>query len=126
MIREFREFINRGNIVELAVAFILGVAFADVVTTFTDRIINPLIALILPGIDEMAGIGVFGENGSVGAFVGSVINFLIIGLVVFLIVKAYNRMRTQQEDEPAPPSPEVVLLTEIRDSLRTQGPTIRS
>lgn len=116
MIREFREFINRGNIIELAVAFIMGLAFAEVVTTFTDRIVNPLIALLLPGLDALAGFGTFAENGSVGAFLGALINFLIIAWVVFLIVRAYNRMRSDQE--PAVVSEEVVLLTEIRDSLR--------
>lgn len=118
MIREFREFINRGNIVELAVAFIMGVAFANVVTTFTDRMINPLIALLIPGLDELSSFGTFGENGSVGAFLGALINFVIIALVVFFIVKAYNRVRTEQEEKPAVPSEEVVLLTEIRDALR--------
>ncbi|MFP3913817.1 MAG: large conductance mechanosensitive channel protein MscL [Actinomycetota bacterium] len=122
MIQEFREFINRGNIVELAVAFIMGLAFADVVTTFTDRIINPIIALVIPGLDQLAGLGTFGENGSVGAFLGSLINFVIVAWVVFLIVRSYNRMRTRQEqgeEAPPAPSPEVVLLTEIRDSLRS-------
>lgn len=118
MIQEFKEFIDRGNIVELAVAFIMGLAFSDVVTTFTDRIINPLIALVLPGIDNLAGLGTFADNGSVGAFIGAVINFLLIALAAFLIVRAYNRFRRQDEEAPAEPSPEVTLLTEIRDSLR--------
>ena len=117
MLREFREFINRGNIVELAVAFIMGVAFANVVTTFTERIVNPLIALILPGLDNLASLGTFADNGSIGAFIGALINFIIIAFVVFLIVKAYNRFR-RQDEVVAEPSPEVVLLTEIRDSLQ--------
>lgn len=72
MLSEFREFINRGNIVELVVAFIMGLAFAEVVTAFTDRIINPVIALLVPGLDELAGFGTFAENGSVVAFLGAV------------------------------------------------------
>lgn len=119
MIREFREFINRGNIVELAVAFVMAVAFADVVAAFTERIINPLIALVLPGLDELAGLGTFAENGSIGAFLGAVINFLIIAWVVFVVVKAYNRTpRPAEAEAAASPSEEVVLLTEIRDTLR--------
>lgn len=116
MIREFREFIQRGNIVELAVAFIMGLAFADVVTAFTERIVNPLIALILPDLEDLEALGTFAENGSLGAFLGAVINFLIIAVVVFLIVKAYNRVRP--EEEPGSPAEEIILLTEIRDSLR--------
>lgn len=73
MIPEFKEFINRGNIVELAVAFVMSVAFAAVVTTFVDRLINPVIALILPGIDQLADLGTFDANGSIGAGLGAVI-----------------------------------------------------
>ena len=119
MLQEFREFINRGNIVELAVAFIMGVAFADVVTTFTERIVNPLIALILPGLDDLSGLGTFADNGSVGAFIGAVVNFLILAFVVFMMVKAYNRFKRGEPEEPEGPSEEIVLLTEIRDALRT-------
>lgn len=118
MIQEFKDFINRGNLIDLAVAFVLGVAFANVVTVFTDRIINPLIALILPGIDDLAGMGTFAENGSIGAFLGALINFLLVALVLFFVVRAYNRMRA--EEEVAAPSEEIVLLTEIRDSLRAR------
>lgn len=67
MIQEFKEFINRGNIVELAVAFVMGVTFAAVITTFTDRVINPLIAAIFPGLESLDALGAFGENGSIGA-----------------------------------------------------------
>lgn len=118
MIREFRDFINRGNIVELAVAFIMGVAFSDVITTFTDRIVNPFIGLILPGLDNLEGLGTFADGGSIGAFIGAVINFLLVALTLFFIVRAYNRFRTAEEEAPEAPSDEVVLLTEIRDALR--------
>lgn len=126
MIEEFREFINRGNIVELAVAFVMGLAFSGVVTSLVERIINPLIGLIFNTasldtwltfgkIDEATGLPV----GSVGAFIGALVNFLIIAWVLFLVVKAYNRTRPAPEEAPEPgPSEAVVLLTEIRDSLR--------
>lgn len=116
MIQEFNEFVAKGNIVQLAVAFVMGVTFASVITTFTDRIINPIIAWILPGIDNLDAIGTFADNGSIGAFIGALIYFVIVAFVLFLIVKAYSRW--EKEEEPAGPSEEIVLLTEIRDSLR--------
>lgn len=118
MIQEFKEFIAKGNIVQLAVAFVMGVTFASVVTTFTERIVNPVIALILPGIDNLDAIGTFADNGSIGAFIGASIYFVIVAFVLFLIVKAYSRWEKTEEEAPAAPSEEVVLLTEIRDSLR--------
>jgi large conductance mechanosensitive channel len=121
VLQEFREFIDRGNIVELAVAFVLGVTFASVITAITDRLINPLIALVLPGLDSLAALGTFAENGSIGAVLAAIINFLVVALVLFFVVRAYNRMRRREEPvEEAPPEPseEVRLLAEIRDSLR--------
>lgn len=117
MIQEFKEFIAKGNIIQLAVAFVMGITFASVVTTFTERIINPLIALILPGIDNLDAIGTFADNGSIGALIGALIYFVIVAFVLFLIIKAYNRWE-QKEDVPEAPAEEIVLLTEIRDSLR--------
>lgn len=118
MIQEFNEFVAKGNIVQLAVAFVMGVTFASVITTFTDRIINPIIAWILPGIDNLDAIGTFADNGSIGAFLGALIYFVIVAFILFLIVKAYNRWERKEEEAPASPSEEIVLLTEIRDSLR--------
>ena len=122
MIQEFKDFVNRGNIIELAVAFVMGVAFAAVINTFVDRLINPLIALLLPGIDRLAGLGTFGANGSVGAVLGAVINFLVVAWFLFLVVRAYNRMQDRREEAEgeALPSEEITLLTEIRDSLRSR------
>jgi large conductance mechanosensitive channel len=124
MIQEFKNFINRGNLIDLAVAFVLGVAFAALVTTFVERVVNPVIGLIFDtaGLDNWLTFGAVDPTtgapaGSVGAFIGAVINFLIVAFVIFLVVKAYNRMRTAQE---AAPTEEIVLLTEIRDSLRTR------
>lgn len=125
MIQEFKEFINKGNLVDLAVAFVLGLAFASVVDVFVTRVINPLIGLVFntAGLDNAL---LFGEvdpatgvqAGSIGAFIGAIINFLVVAFVLFLVVKAYNRMRAAQEE--AAPSDEIVLLTEIRDSLATR------
>jgi large conductance mechanosensitive channel len=118
VIQEFREFINRGNFIDLAVGFVLGVAVTGVVTTTVERLVMPLIALLVgqPNFDD---IGTFGDQGSVGAVLTALVNFLLIAFVLFLIVKAYNRMQRVTPDQPEPEAdPEdVVLLREIRDSL---------
>ena len=121
MVQEFRDFIERGNLVEFAVAFVMGIAFAAVIGSFVARIVNPLIALVF-SLDGLDNLGTFGDGvgedgvplGSVGAFLGAIINFLIVGLVMFFVVRAYNKMQAPEED--AGPS-EVDLLTEIRDNL---------
>lgn len=129
MVQEFKDFINRGNLVEIAVAFVMGVAFADVIAAFTNRIISPLIGIIL-SLDNLDRVGTFGDAvgedgvpvGSLGAFIEALINFLIVALVMFFVVRAYNRMKAAYDDpaeEEAPePSDEVKLLAEIRDSLK--------
>lgn len=129
MVQEFKDFINRGNLVEIAVAFVMGVAFADVIAAFTSRIVSPLIGMIL-NLENIDRIGTFGDAvgedgvpvGSLGAFIEALINFLIVALVMFFVVRAYNRMKASFEDpveEDAPePSDEVKLLGEIRDALR--------
>lgn len=125
MVKEFREFISRGNLVELAVAFVMGVAFASVVSSFTERIVNPLLGKVF-SLDGLGKLGTFTDTladdgypvGSVGVFIGAVINFMIIAFVMFLVVKAYNRMQAAEEDAaPEEPAEDVVLLREIRDSL---------
>ena len=125
MIREFKEFINRGNLVELAVAFVLGVAFASVVTALTTRVVSPLIGMVFD-LSSLETMGTFGPAdpetglpvGSVGALVQATINFLIVGLVMFFVVRGYNRLKgPDPESEPAPDSEEVVLLRRIAESL---------
>ncbi|MCA1736612.1 MAG: large conductance mechanosensitive channel protein MscL [Actinobacteria bacterium] len=116
MIKEFKEFISRGNLVEIAVAFVLGVAFASVVTTLTERVIGPAIGLVFQ-LDDLSAMGTFGDNGSFGAFLQAIINFVIVAWVMFLVVKAYNRMKTAGE-VPVAPTEDIVLLREIRDSLQ--------
>jgi large conductance mechanosensitive channel len=125
MIGEFKEFINRGNFIDLAVGFVMGVAVTGVVTSIVERLLMPVIAVVF-GQPDFESVGQFacegGEcAGSVGAVVTALINFLLIAVAVFLIVKAYNRMQRKQPDEPEPEADpdEVVLLREIRDALRT-------
>lgn len=125
MIREFKEFINRGNLVELAVAFVLGVAFASVVTALTTRIVSPLIGMVF-NLSSLETMGTFGPAdpetglpiGSVGAFVQASLNFVIVGLVMFFVVKAYNRMQgPPPEAEPEADPEDVVLLRRIADAV---------
>jgi large conductance mechanosensitive channel len=118
MWQEFKDFISRGNLVELAVAVILGLAFASVVSAFTNGIIGGIIGAIFGGAN-FATWNYTTSNGAtiaIGSFIGEVVNFLIVGFVLFLVVKAYNRA-FPREEEPAGPT-EVELLTEIRDELR--------
>jgi large conductance mechanosensitive channel len=117
MIREFKDFINRGNLVEIAVAFVLGVAFAAIITSLTNDIINPLVAKIFT-IQDLADWVV--ADIRIGAFLGAIINFLIVALVLFLVVKAYNRMRRDTEEADEEASEEVVLLREIRDGINAR------
>ena len=118
MLTEFKEFVSRGNLIELAVAVILALAFAAVVSAFTEGIIGGIIGLIFGGANFDAW-NVHTSNGAtiaIGTFFGEVVNFLIVAFVLFLIIRAYNRT-FPKKDEAAGPT-EVELLTEIRDELR--------
>lgn len=105
---EFKEFINRGNVVDLAVAVIIGGAFTSIVTALTTNIINPLITVIAGGgSDAISGLVVPGTDIDFGAFISACINFLIVAFVVFLLVKAVNKAQnigkkiTGKEEEEA-------------------------
>ena len=138
MFREFRDFIARGNVLDLAVAVIIGAAFATITTSLTGDIIMPIVGAIFGGLDfasyftllgpipdtykgdptsyadlKKAGVAVLGW----GQFITVLINFLILAFVIFLLVRAANRSMKKGEDAPAGPS-EVDLLREIRDELR--------
>lgn len=126
-ISEFKEFIMRGNVLDLAVGVVIGAAFTAIVTALVDDIINPIITLIsgegTAGIAEVK-VGIF----PIGDLISAVINFLLIAFVVFWMVKiingAMNRFKKKEEEvaEEAPqPSAEEVLLTEIRDLLKEQS-----
>ena len=123
MLREFRDFINKGNFVDIAVAFVIGVAFGSVITALTQRLVSPLIGMIV-SLPSLERIGQFGPEdpatgvptGSVGAFIEAFLNFLIIAFVMFLVVKIYNQFR--DTEEPTDPPEDIALLREIRDELR--------
>jgi large conductance mechanosensitive channel len=118
MWREFKDFISRGNLVELAVAVILGLAFNAVVQSLVAHVFTPLIAAVI-GQPNFASITIpIGEsNILIGLFLNALLSFVIVAFVLFLVVKAYNRAFPKEEEEAAGPS-EIELLTEIRDELR--------
>jgi large conductance mechanosensitive channel len=126
MLKEFKQFILRGNVVDLAVAVIIGAAFGAIVTSLTDDIIMPLIGVLLGGID-FSGLSVQVGEATIayGKFIQAVINFLIIGLVLFLVVKAMNKAASlgakEQAEAPTAPPEDVKLLAEIRDLLKAQS-----
>ncbi len=140
MLEEFRDFINKGNVVEMAVAFVMGVAFSPIVKSLVDDIIMPPIGLLLGGVD-FSNLGIILTNRGLyetvlaareageaviayGVFINTVITFLITAFAVFLLVRSYNQMkaRFEKKEEAAPAAPlapprDEVLLEEIRDLL---------
>lgn len=146
MLKEFREFAAKGNLVDIAVAFVMGAAFGRVVTSLTEGIVTPLIGLLLGGFDlsekayvikaavpevkDASGVVVQSAVAEVavkwGAFITAIIDFLIVAFVMFLMVKAINRIQKKKEAAP-PAAPELSttekLLMEIRDELRSAPKT---
>lgn len=142
MLREFREFVTRGNVLDLAVAVIIGAAFATITTSLTQDIIMPAVGALFGGLDfsskyvllgtipdsydgpltyaalKAAGVPVLGW----GQFLTVLINFLILAFIIFMIVRSANRMKRKAEEAaPAAEAADLVLLREIRDALRKQG-----
>jgi len=133
MLKEFKEFAMRGNVIDLAVGVVIGGAFGKIVTSLVDQIIMPPIGALTGGIDfsDMKWVLKPADNSNpahkvaevaigYGAFINTLIQFIIIAFAIFLVVKAINRLTRRQEAAPAPPPPDVVLLTEIRDLLKTR------
>ncbi len=122
MIQEFKDFVNRGNVLDLAVAVVLGAAFGAVVTSFVDDVLMQIIAAV-GGEPDFSALTVDIGDGVIryGAFLNAVISFVFIAFGVFLVVKVVNRLRREKGEEPAGPS-EAELLTEIRDLLRERRP----
>jgi large conductance mechanosensitive channel len=127
MIKGFREFVLRGNVVDLAVGIVIGVAFTTVVNALVSGLINPVVAAVF-GKADLTGVGTFAINRaqfSIGLILTAVINFVLVAAAIyFLVVVPVNRLRSRfekpVEEVLAGPS-EVELLTEIRDSLRNRG-----
>ena len=141
MLKEFKAFIDRGNVIDLAVAVVIAGAFGQITTSLVNQVIMPPLGLLIGGVDfselgfilrdaaAYPSVSAAVEAGApviqLGAFLNTIINFLIIAFAIFMVVRAYNRARERLQrkvDEPASPEPatppaDVVLLTEIRDLL---------
>jgi large conductance mechanosensitive channel len=140
MLKEFRDFALRGNVIDLAIGVIIGAAFGAIVSSLVDDVFMPLIGLILSGIDfsnlflvlnNPSGVAVpsvaFAKDNGIatlnyGLFINAVVKFTIVAFVLFLVVKAVNRLRRKEEAKPEPapaaPTTEERLLTEIRDAIK--------
>jgi large conductance mechanosensitive channel len=131
MMREFRDFAMRGNVIDLAVGVVIGAAFGKIVTALVDKVIMPPIGLLVGGVD-FARLGIVLKEATVdaagkevppvvlayGELINALIQFVIVAFAIFLVVKAINRMHRRPEAAPAAPPEEVLLLREIRDALR--------
>ncbi|MDH3638521.1 MAG: large-conductance mechanosensitive channel protein MscL [Gammaproteobacteria bacterium] len=141
MMKEFKDFAMRGNVVDMAVGIVIGAAFGTIVKSFVDDVLMPPIGLLLGNVDfsdlfavikegataaPYASLEAAKEAGAVtlnyGAFINTVISFLIVAFAVFMVIKAINNMKKQEEEteEVPKPSNEEVLLGEIRDLLKTR------
>lgn len=140
MFKEFKAFIARGNVLDLAVAVIIGAAFGKIVTSLTEDVIMPVVGRIFGGLDFSSYFLVLGDvpaalRGSTdyaalkkagvpllgyGEFVTQAVNFLIVAFIIFLLVRAVNRIVPKAEEAPAAEPADVALLREIRDELRAR------
>ena len=125
-LEEFKAFAMKGNVIDLAVAVVIGAAFGKIVSSLVDNIITPLIGLLMGGVD-FSGMDYTVADAEVtyGMFIQSVIDFVIVAFVIFLVIKGINKAQSFGADKqpaeaatPAEPSEEVKLLREIRDNLR--------
>ncbi len=132
MMKEFRDFAMRGNVVDMAIGIVIGVAFGKIVTSLVNDIILPPIGILLGGLDFSHFMLILraasGEMPPVtvnyGVFISTIIDFLIVAFVIFLLVRGINQLKKKKEETPAaPPAPskEELLLTEIRDLLKIRA-----
>src|SRR5262245_12022042 len=127
---EFKKFAMRGNVVDLAVGVVIGAAFGKIVTSFVNDVLMPPLGLVIGGVNfgslALTLKAAEGDAPAVlwkyGAFIQTIVDFTIIAFAIFLVVKLMNTLQRKEEAAPAPPPPEVALLTEIRDTLRQQRP----
>ncbi|MBX9985633.1 large conductance mechanosensitive channel protein MscL [Priestia aryabhattai] len=128
MLKEFKEFALRGNVLDLAVGVIIGAAFGKIVTSLVNDIIMPLIGLLLAGIDfKDLSFTVGDATVLYGSFIQTIVDFLIVAFSIFLFIRFFNRFkRKEEEKEVAVLSKEEEILTEIRDLLKAQAVKERS
>lgn len=140
MFKEFKEFAMKGNVVDMAVGIVIGVAFGTIVKSLVNDILMPPIGLLLGGIDFSNFYVVLREGAAApgpyaaladaqaagavtinyGVFVNSVISFIIVAFALFLVIRAMNKLRTKKEEKPPQPPEDVLLLREIRDVLKAK------
>ncbi len=123
MIKEFKKFIARGNVIDLAVGIIVGGAFSKIVSSLVDNIIMPLIGLIIGGIDfTKLSVTIKDATINYGLFIQNVVDFLIVAFCIFLVIKLINKVSKKKEvkKETAKKSDELIVLEEIRDNLKKQ------
>lgn len=138
MLKEFKDFAMKGNLVDIAVAFVMGGAFGKVVTSFTDGLVAPVVGLLTGGVNfnekkyviQNAVAEVKDASGAVttpavaeialkwGGFVTTIIDFVIVAFVMFMVIKAINSVKKKEEAAPAAPAEDITLLREIRDALK--------
>lgn len=122
MLKEFKNFIARGNIFDLAIGVIIGGAMTNLVTSLTKNLINPLLSMFVGKTDlGRLQVTILGATYKYGNFLNDVINFLIISFVIFLLIKGMRKIFPPKKQEPAKPSQEEVLLTQIRDILSKEN-----
>lgn len=126
MLQEFKKFAMRGNVMDMAVGVIIGAAFGKIVNSFVTDIIMPPIGVLTGGIDfsnlaitlKKATASTEAITLNYGLFINAIVNFIIIAFAIFIAIKQINRLKKKQEEKPKPPTEEVLLLREIRDSLK--------
>lgn len=117
--KEFKEFITKGNMMAMAVGVIIGGAFKAIIDSLVADVFGPVIGIFLGGTDfSKLSFGVGGAQIMIGNFIQAIISFLITALVVFILMRQYNKLQKEEEEPDPEPSDEVKLLTEIRDSLK--------
>jgi large conductance mechanosensitive channel len=120
MLQEFKKFAMRGNVIDLAIGVIIGAAFQKIVSSLTDDVITPLIlkpVLDAANLTHLNDLTVF-NTVKIGMFISATLNFILVAFVLFLIVKAINSIKKKEDTQPASPPEEIVLLRQIRDSLK--------
>jgi large conductance mechanosensitive channel len=118
-IDEFKEFINKGDVIMIAVGLVMALYFKAIVDAVLEGVINPIIAAIFGKSSlDAVGFDIGNSRISIGLVFTAIINFLVVALFLFLVVKAYNNFKRNAPEAPAEPSPEITVLTEIRDELR--------
>src|SRR3989344_5051892 len=129
IIKEFKDFAVKGNVIDMAIGIVIGTAFGKIVSSLVSDIIMPPIGMLTGGVD-FSNLSIVLKDATetttaitlnYGIFINAVIDFTIIAFAIFMIIKQLNRFKKKEEEKPKPPAEEVVLLREIRDSLKNKA-----